>query len=921
MALIFRTHNLNRARERLERVSSRQKEFQINFVRTQQRNQRFRTTPHIVRGVKEHHGGKGLLHRAYHLKFRVKGDKPSLTRAINNFEPQTKGGKFVQTSAKLTNFIVHDVAQTAVDVSLAGETVGIKSAETATREVKNHYQRKYSREATDDYHKGILFSGRLVFDAVNGTRQHFRLKKQYQLESAKSDVKTAEYQEFQRNFRPKDQKLKSALRENRTAYRSHQKNCGEFVQTKRELKFKRKELKSEKKFKTAEMKNQQKIAKFSKQSLSAVNPLNYSVTRMTASAWQKAVNEDSDNDFMRAADEIKNRVVSPIAQNFTPQARLQREQKKRDKISDKKDKTHTRLIQQEQRLKERNQPRLQRRNRNRPRKSAADKIRENVREIFHFVKNVYVKEVGAFFGVLAVPVLVFFLIFAFLMMIFSSIVSGGGFTLGTYAAQDYDLSQAEKHYTQLAWNFNQNLLKVGNSSNWKNGLKAFGADTSGMKDKPDEWIWGKSEPFNYEPDYDFDCYKLWSFLCAYYYDFDSENGDIKYWKFKDDTKTLLQELFDSEYEFVYWYDNKSRWEELENYNYYGGGGCDSGGSYYRCDQTAYIYDDKPYKYRFKPTAIAGKLKNYKDSDGYICIDSGYRVLNPNDDFAETGLFIMDNRYYSGVKDPFYYIDDATGEYFLMHSGTRYNRSFWGWDSTDAWFMISPTDAHVWNNNLNDVGMYGYYEKYVWKTDCRLYYNVHQKDTFENVILNKLKSMNHADERVNYYNLLLSDDMYGNHQTLKNMTDSDTIRTCNILNGYGYDMQNWNEQHCKISGVHEGIDIQYSANGNLSAPFDCKIAEVIEDRQFIKLLKNDVTYWYDGNGGTKRDTEVYITNAVLTDGLQKGDTITAGQIFAKSTNYQHCDNFENPMSDYVHIKVRIDTDGFGWNYIDPRLVFY
>ena len=90
---------------------------------------------------------------------------------------------------------------------------------------------------------------------------------------------------------------------------------------------------------------------------------------------------------------------------------------------------------------------------------------------------------------LAVPVLVFFLIFAFLVMIFSSIVSGGGFTLGTYAAQDYDLSQAEKHYTQLAWNFNLNLLKVGSSSNWKKGLKAFGADTSGMKDKPDEWIY------------------------------------------------------------------------------------------------------------------------------------------------------------------------------------------------------------------------------------------------------------------------------------------------------------------------------------------------------------------------------------------------------------------------------------------------
>ena len=892
MALIFRTHNLNRARKRLERVSSRQKEFQINFVREQQRNQRFRTTPHIVRGVKEHHGGKGLLHRAYHLKFRIKGDKPSFTRAINNFEPQTKGGKFVQTSAKATNFIVHDVAQTAVDVSLAGETVGIKSAETATREVKNHYQRKYSREATDDYHKGILFSGRLVFDAVNGTRQQFRLKKQYQLESAKSDVKTAEYQEFQREFRPKDRKLKSDLRENRTAYRFHQKKRVEFVQTKREIKFKRKELKSEKKFKTAEMKNQQKIAKFSKQSLSAVNPVNYSVTRMTASAWQKAVNEDSDNDFMRAADEIKNRVVSPVAQNFTPQASLQREQKKRDKISDKKDKTHTRLIQQEQRLKERNQPRPQRRNRNRPRKSVGDKIKENVREIFHFVKNVYVKEVGAFFGTVAIMILALFLIFAFLMMIFSSIVSGGGFTLGTYAAQDYDLSEAEKYYTQLAWKFNENLLLVGDSDNWKKGLKKFDVDTKNMKDKPDNWYFGKSEVYDWTPDYDFDIYKLWSFLCAYYYNFDSKNGDIKYWKFTETTASLLDELFKSEYEFVYWYDNTSHWEyryQFESNGYYSITGSGVSGDY--------GYIDISY-----PDALP--VRNVTNGNTlYYDLNNG-EILNYNDDYSATGWYLknqyVDNYDSSGAKYKGWYQNGEECTYGIYEDDV----------------LKIPCPYVIPENNWISV-----LKMYDWKTDCRLYYSVKQKDTFENIILNKLKSMSHADERVNYYNLLLSDDMYGNHQTLKNMTDSDTIRTCNILNGYGYDMQNWNEQHCKISEMHEGIDIQYSANGNLSAPFDCKIAEVAEDRQFIKLLKNDVTYWYDGNGGTKRDTEVYITNAVLTDGLQKGDTITAGQIFAKSTNYQHCDNFENPMSDYVHVKVRIDTDGFGWNYIDPRLVFY
>ena len=152
---------------------------------------------------------------------------------------------------------------------------------------------------------------------------------------------------------------------------------------------------------------------------------------------------------------------------------------------------------------------------------------------------------------------------------------------------------------------------------------------------------------------------------------------------------------------------------------------------------------------------------------------------------------------------------------------------------------------------------------------------------------------------------------------KNIFDGETIKNYTFLNGYGYDVQNWNEKHCKINDLHEGIDISYT--GNLYAPFDCKIADIGENS--IVLRKEDVIYWYDGNGGTKRDTEIYLTNAVLADGLQKGDTIKSGEIFAKSTNYQHCDNFENPMSDYVHVKVRIDTDGFGWNYIDPRLVFY
>ena len=120
----------------------------------------------------------------------------------------------------------------------------------------------------------------------------------------------------------------------------------------------------------------------------------------------------------------------------------------------------------------------------------------------------------------------------------------------------------------------------------------MGVNTSGYKDKPDEYIWGNSVHFNYDAVYDFDVYKLWAFLCAYYYDFSAENGDIKYWQFKSGTEDLLDEIFNAEYQFEHFYDNTSRWEELPDYVYFGGGSAETG-TYYRCETAAYIYDGQP----------------------------------------------------------------------------------------------------------------------------------------------------------------------------------------------------------------------------------------------------------------------------------------------------------------------------------------
>ena len=926
MSLKRKENNLRKAQARYDKVSKRTKQFQIEYRRERNSRGRFHTHAHIVRGEKVQHGGRGIIHRAVSLKYRIKGDVPSVTRTINSWNPKSKKGKIFKAAAVVTNFALHDLTKTAVDTALAAETVGIKTADIAQREVRQKLKQKYTREAVDDYHRGVFFMGRAAVDAVKGTHQHLKTKKQYKLEKAKFKLKDADNKLYKaKTHKPKMSATKADLKKAKTEYKArivkdkgnklrkamNKRRLQAYKQTKRELNFERKQLKTEWKYRVKELKNQKKIKKLSNPGLLVLKPAKYTAGRMKASAWQKAVNEDQDNDFLHAIDSAKRRIAEPAVQKVSKPQRLQKQEKKRDSLNDKKSKSENKLKREDSRLKEKHDSYKKRKKKPKPKKQTKKSISDIFKSAWKFVKNVYEKEVKKFFAAAAVPIIIILLVFAFIVMIFSSAVSGGGFTLGTYAAQDYDLSEAEKYYTELAYNLNQKIIKVSDSSDWKKGLTDFGANKKDLKDTPDNWYWGKSSVYDWDPVYDFDCYKLWSFLCAYYYDFDADdNGDIKYWKFKSDTKTLLEELFNAEYEFVYWYDNKSRWEELDPYNYWGGGKADLGGTYYQAEKDAYIYDDQLYKYRFKPIAITSELSKYEDGDGYICINSNYRVLDPNDDYALTGFFIMDHRYFSGTKRPFYYHDSSSGEYFFKHNDTRYNRSFWGWDGTDAWFLVSPTDTHIWNSDLSDVCMYGYYEKYYWKTECNLYYNVKQKKTFDEVIEDKLKTMSHKTERLAYYNLLIGNEdgntLYGNHQTLHNLLPDASIRDYTLKREFGYEMTGWNEES---DGLYQGIKV-YAANGTkLKAPFKCKITDVDTSENKITIRKDDVEYWYDGTGGTKRDTEVTIANAKLLSGFSKGDTIKDGQEFAKTT------------AGNVNFHIYIDTDGYGWDYIDPRLVLY
>ena len=548
MSLQRKENNLRRAQARLDRIQNpprwkvvshlKAREFQIDYRREPNRHGRYRTRAYIVRGAKAYHGNnRGLIHKAVNLKYRVQGDKPSVTRTIKSWQPKTMKGKLFKANASAVNFVVHDVGQTAVDTALAAETVGLKTSDTAQREVRQKLKQKYTREAVDDYHRGVFLMGRTAVDAVKGTHHHLKTKKQHKLEKAKFQLKKADNKLYKaKTGKPKLRANKAALRGAKAEYKAKKKpahgnklrkamnkrRLQAYKQTKRELKFERKQLRTESKFRVKEFRNQKKISKLTRPGLLALKPATYTAGRMKASAWQKAVNEDQDNDFLHAIDSAKRRVAEPVAQKVSKSQRLQKQEKKRDSLSEKKCKSDKKLNQQENRLKEKHNKYKQKKKKHKPKKPAKKSISETFKSTFKFVKNVYEKEVKKFFGAIAVPIIIILLVFAFIIMIFSSITSGGGFTLGTYAAQDYDLSEAEKYYTELAYNLNRKIRMVSSDIDWQDGLAAFGADRNNIEDKPDEWRWGKSDVYDWEPQYDFNCYKLWAFLCAYNYDFDAD---------------------------------------------------------------------------------------------------------------------------------------------------------------------------------------------------------------------------------------------------------------------------------------------------------------------------------------------------------------------------------------------------------------
>lgn len=933
-------------------------EFQIEFVRTKSNSGKFTTKANIIRGSRSNEVKKaGLLHSLdYSARNRVHGDIPSITKQIDSFMPKTKKGKVFHTTVKATNFIVHDAGRTALDVGLAAETATIASSKTALNKATSKLGGMYEQQAQDDMNKAAIYSSKLIFDGSKGLKNHFKQRKNAKLLKTEFKLKKAESKYFQKFTYKEERKAiqsklklkKNKFKDVKTSYKNSSKSNirkalykarkAKFKQEKKSFTLDKNDLKDKSNSFKLDKKSAKREFKIAKPTPVLFKMSGYGVHRLKASAQQKLLIADEHNDMLRGADkgyELAKTGTDKVKEHYSVKNRLE---KKNQQIRKFERKDH-KLQQKSDRLEKKISSASSQNDKNKYQKkfNKLSKKEKKSKEKLKKLKKSKASLVA--FSTLGSSVLTISIAMLFLMTVFNgtleAIFGNSGWVMGTYTAQDKYLSQAEEYYTKIAYEFNQKLLMVSDKDKWKKGLNSFNVVTEDMDDEPDQWIWGNSTIFDYDPVYDFDTFKLWSFLCAYYFDFQSTKDKetrAEYWEYDSDVEKVIKALFDAEYKFEYWYDNTSRWEELSPYNYWGGGSADSG-TYYRCEKDAYMYTDQPYRYRFKPIAYTSELGKYRDDDGYICIDSNYRVLDPKNKYKVTGFYIMDNRYYSGTSKPFYLYDRSADKFYFKQGSSRYDRSFWGWDSEDAWFMISPTDTHIWNYTLNDVCMYGYYEKYYWKTDCRLYYNVKRKNTFDKAIKNTLTRMDYGSERYQMYEMFLgtaedSKTTRGNHQTFANPIGGsiqDSIDNGNILNGYGYDIQEWNTKHCSLydeNESHQGIDIICNQNTSVYAGMSGTIDEIDRDNDLVVIRKNSYNYWYDGDGkGKKRDTKIYYYNISAKNSLKEGDTIKKGDYIGLSLPEHKCEKISNDSVGcyYIHLRIEIDTDGFGWDYIDPRLV--
>lgn len=718
------------------------------------------------------------------------------------------------------------------------------------------------------------------------------------------------------------------------------------LQRKKNLSLEKKVYKNQEKLKKL-LKKQKKQAKITPIAALPLVPLVAGTRQLTASMRQKLMISDPNNDALQAVDKsavvVKKTVktaksVKRKLQNKTEPARKGKLHKQANRLQQKKQNT----------------PKKKKYKKNKPKQTFKQKAQEATKKAAKKTVTIaadFTKFAFKMFGILLIPILTIIFIFSVLMLMFTGTAGNSSYILGTYNAQDRYLSEATENYTKIAYDFNQKILKC--KSDWKNGLSDFGVDTSSYKTTPKSFYFGKSTEFSQATSYDFDPDLLAAFMCAYTYNFtgDGEKETVPNWEWNNSYTEVLEKLFKTEYTFKHKYEDISKWKQLDKYTFYGGGGPNS--SYWS------VYSENFSRDKMKIKNVPSEIKKFC-KNGYLHYDySSLEILDANDNNKRTGYFIQDQRYYvfdtSGYSNaPFYSTDISTWEFVWEHGvdkkgNKKYEkRSDWHWvdNNQQIYCVVNPYDTEKWNSSLKNVCLISFYKKNYWYEDCSLYYTVQKNCTFDQACRRLLSEKEkdsadkdkYKDARLSFYSVLSEPQnkkgtkTYGNHQMFNAPVGGKSLQKLSgkIYNGYGYDIQVWNSEHCSITDCHKGIDFEAQKGAKVYAMCDGYINWINEGEQSLSIkTSQDIELWYDDKDKDNKKFPFEFIYENIKTTLKQGDTVKQGQIIGEVTDYKHCwQNKSNSKAskNYLHITVKIGyppKNGWkkDWKDVDPRYLIY
>ena len=964
------------------------KEFHIHFERSQHKSGKFKTDVKIVRANAPLYKQKGIFHKLADSGRFFDGDVPFRKRQIK-YSPKSKFGKVAYSATKplisTSKFTIKAAKKVVKATALTTESTVIKSGSFGLHKFRQRLS--YSSDTLDGG-KAVLSSITAVRNLNNARKyiiryraerkEYSQLKQSFKAQKFKVKKAKQSFKLEKQSYKSFKQGQKKRLKTISKVYKSTNKSKARFkaikkvykpqkkgklqklnqkqriqknirlkkLQRKKNLSLEKKIYKNQEKFKKL-LKKQKKKAKVVPIAALPLVPLAAGAKQLTASMRQKLLMSDPNNDAFQAVDKSVAVVKKTVKTAKSAKRKLQNktEPARKSKLH----KQANRLQQKKQ-----NSPKKKKYKNKKPKQTFKQKAQEAAKKAAKKTVKIaadFTKFAFKMFGILLLPILAIIFILSVLMLMFTGTAGNSSYILGTYNAQDRYLSDSIENYTKIAYDFNQKILKC--KSDWKNGLSDFGVDTSSYKTTPKHFYFGKSTEFSQSTSYDFDPDLLAAFMCAYTYNFtgDGEEETVPNWEWNNDYNEVLEKLFKTEYTFKHKYEDVSKWKQLDKYTFYGGGGPNS--SYWT------VYSEDFTRSQMKIRSVPSEIEQFC-KDGYLHYDyNSLEVLDANDGDKKTGYYIQDQRYIikdssGNTNNPFYAV--TTANTYVWEHGTNKDgskkyekRSEWYWtdNKQQIYCVVNPSDTAKWNSNLKDICLISFYKKNYWYEDCSLYYTVQKNCTFDQACRKLLaeKEKDSADKdkykdaRLSFYSVLSEPQnkkgtkTYGNHQMFNAPVGGKSLEKLSgkIYNGYGYDIQTWNSEHCSLTDCHKGVDFEAKKGAKVYAMCDGYVNWINEGEQSLSInTSQDIELWYDDKDKNNKKFPFEFIYENIKTTLKQGDTVKQGQLIGEVTDYKHCwQNKSNSKASksYLHITVKIGYPkefpliGTDWSEVDLRYLIY